>query len=479
MVNVQAFIKEGFTQNSLVYAAVMYKARSSSSAPLRAYEGDPDNPTLLKPNHPLAKLCQRPNPNQSWREFQQAQTIFLNLTGDAFTYLDRKNAVAGVPSALYVLNPQRVYIVPDATKRGVIGYVYVPEGRAMSDGTAMLPRDIMHVKLSNPLDRLDGLGYGLSPLSSAARPTDLDNIITEFLHIFFERGAVNTGLLTFDMPLDDHTLARIRDRWAEIYGGYEKWGKNNIGVLDQGGKYQAIQMPFKEMGFEVQDERNESRILGPFGVPPILIGSRSGLLHSTYSNYETARTAFWQDVMQPEMMLHEDEYTYYLQSDDGGFVAFDFSDVPALQQNIPVLVTAWATLFTNGYSRNAAAQTVGLDIEEMPDGDVQYMPMNLMPVGASAPEVPALSSGMENADEDTRQKALRTSSSIRNIQKAYLLAELNGSKIFSEAEAIFAQLEKITREGGRELKEFIDTEHGLATELKRANDLLEATIEQK
>jgi hypothetical protein len=86
---------------------------------------------------------------------------------------------------------------------------------------------------------------------------------------------------------------------------------------------------------------------------------------------------------------------------------------------------------------------------------------------------------MENADEDTRQKALRTSSSIRNIQKAYLLAELNGSKTFSEAEAIFAQLEKITREGGRELKEFIDTEHGLATEFKRANDLLEATIEQK
>ncbi len=429
LVNIEAYLEEGFSQNSLVYSAVMYKGRASASAPLRAYKGDPDNPEKLEPEHPLSKLVQRPNPSQSWREFQQAQTIYLNLTGDAFTYIDRKGSVAGVPSALYSMNPQRIFIVPEKGKKSVVGYVYVPENASNFEGIPIAPQDMMHVKLPNPLDSLDGLGYGLSPLSSAARSADVDNTITEFLQVFFERGAVNTGLITTDISLDDAMLARIRLRWNEIYGGFKRWGENNIGVLDSGSKYENIMLPFDQMGFETQDERNEARILGPFGVPGILIMSRLGVKASTLANFEQARQQFWEDTMRPELLLHEDEYSYYLQSDDGGFVAFDFSDVPAFQKDAPQLVTAWATLFDRGYTRNAAAEAVGLTVAEMPDGDVQYMPMTLMPIGQSAPVAPTTSEEIENAEEDTRaQAAMQLAFELKRANDLLEMTAKNGHK---------------------------------------------------
>jgi len=380
MVDLQTYLEEGFAINTLIYSAVMYKARAASTPQLRAYSGDPDAPELLPPDHPLSKIVARPNPSQSWREFQMLRTVYFNLAGESFVWLERNGGERGVPIAMYILNPQRVYIIPDRKAgRGVVGYVYVPEGKSISDGYPLVPQDVIHTKLPNPLDPLDGEGYGFSPLSPMARSGDVDNMITKFLQIFFERGAVVTGLLKFERNMNDETISQVKERWKEIYGGFENWA--DVGVLDQGGEYQRISMNFDEMGFDSLDERNESRILGPFGVPPILIGSRLGLLRSTYANYQEARSAFWEDTMLSELGLFEDDYRYYLQSDDDGFVLFDYSDVPALQKDISPKVTAWAQLVDRGVTRANAAQVVGIDLPEQEGNDISFMPMNLVPMG--------------------------------------------------------------------------------------------------
>jgi len=167
----------------------------------------------------------------------------------------------------------------------------------------------------------------LSPLSPGAQSADVDNSVTKFLKIFFDQGVMLTGVLQFDIPIDDQTLSRVRHRWREIYGGSENW---DIGVLDQGGKYQRVGLTFDEMGFSDIDARNESRVVSPFGVPLTLIESRPQIVQSTYSNKQTDRQMFWEDTMVPESRLFETEYQYYLQTADGGFVAFDYSKVPAL-----------------------------------------------------------------------------------------------------------------------------------------------------
>lgn len=392
MVDVQAYVDEGFNQNALVYSAIMYKYRSQIAAPLRAYTGEMNKPEPLPLGRPLSDLVHRPNPYQSWPEFHGLNEIYLNVSGDAFVYVDRKGG-KGVPQALWPLRPDRVFILADSSAKRLIGYVYVPEGATPENGRAILAKDMMHVKLPNPGDELEGLGNGLSPISPLARSGDVDNKVTQFLKVFFDKGTVMSGLLKYDNPLDPALVGQIRERWKDVYGGSENWAE--IGILDRGGSYERISMTFEEMGFEGIDERNESRILGPFGVPPILIGSRLGLNRSTYANASLMRTQFWEDTMLPETRLFEKEYQYYLQ-DDGAFVMFDLSEVPALRKDVPALVDAWSKLVDRGVPKNLAADMVGLSVDGIPDGDTAYLIPGLMPVG----EEPRLPEGEQPEAEE-------------------------------------------------------------------------------
>lgn len=377
----QSYIDAGFNINSLIYSAIMYKVRAKWTAPLRAYTGTRDQPEPLEPDHPLSQLIARPNPQQSQGDVEGPLTAFLNLAGNAYVLFVRMNK-DDLPTAMFTPRPDRIFIIVDPPEsKNVIGYLYVPEGASYRDGTPILPQDIMHIKLPNPGDPLDGMGYGLPPLSPIARSANVDNDITKFLKDFFDKGAMLPGLLKFDVPLDNTVLAQVKRRWMEQYGGSDNW--TDIGVLDQGGSYERLSLGFDEMGFETLDERNESRILAPFGVPPILIGTRIGLLRSTYSNYEQARQAFWEDTFVPELNLFGQEWGYYLKSPDGAFVQYDLSRVPALQAVMLSKVDSAYKMWQMGTPANQAYDSVGLRIGDVPGGDVGYLPLNLMPTGAS------------------------------------------------------------------------------------------------
>ena len=368
MVNYEAYVEEGFNQNAWVYSAIMFKVRATITAPLKAYSGDENNPVPLRAENPLAKLVARPNPQQSWAEFQSLNTVYLNLDGNSYSY----KLYSPLGMQLYPLRPDRVYIVPTAGRKASLShYLYVPEGKPLEEGIPLLPEDIIHVKLPNPGDPLEGMGYGLSPLSAASQSADVDNMVTSFLNTFFGRGTMMAGVLSFDLPLTEAQVDTVKARWEQKYGGHEKWG--SIGVLDRSAKYQRLGLTFQEMGFEELDARNETRILGPFGVPPILVGAKVGLDRSTYSNYEGARKAVWEDTLVPELMLFQVEYQYHLKGRNS-FVKFDFKNVPALQKDIPVLAEAAYTFWSMGVPANQAIQAVGLNLGDIPGGDIPHYP---------------------------------------------------------------------------------------------------------
>jgi HK97 family phage portal protein len=351
-------VREGYRINSLVYAPVRCKARAIASVPLLAIHGDPANPDPLPADHPLARLVRQPNPWQTWRAFNEQRKTYLELAGNAYVYAERQG---GAIRALYNLRPDRVRILAGAD--GLRGYYYLPPGRAADDGVPLLPEDVAHTRYPNPLDDLEGFGYGLPPLLAAARDLDTDNNVTAFIKLLFERGAMPMGMLRFDIPLTEQDAADAKRRFMERYGGYSAWTEPV--VMDQGGGYERIGMTFDELGFDVLDARAESRVLAAFGVPPILIGTRYGIAHSTYSNYEQARAHFWQDVLVPELRMFEDDDRRLLTWADGATVYYDLSVVPALQADMPPLVQAAHTLWTMGVPPDQAFAAVGLTIERV------------------------------------------------------------------------------------------------------------------
>lgn len=446
--NYDAYINEGFNLNSLIYSAITYKARAMNNAPLRAYTGTTDNPEPLEKEHPLAKLVNRPNRHQSWIEFQQQATVYLNLAGNNFTYAYRgKN---GDIEAMYNLRPDRVFIVPGKKKDSlgkkeyftVVAFLYVPEGQSqyaaileenrimqsVDNGEILLiiPDDMMHVKLPNPGDPLEGMGYGLSPISALARNADVDNSVTYFLKAFFDRGMMPTVMVKYDFPLTDDVIARTKERFKELYGGVDGWIDPLI--LGQEGEAKNLSYTFDEMGFDGIDQRNETRILGPFGVPPILIGSRTGLERSTYSNYEQAQKAFWNDTLIPEIKMFQVEYQYFLNdSDKDVFVAFDFSEVAVLQDDIESQTNAAKMLWSMGVPANMALAQVGVKIGKIPGGDIGYVPMGVYPVGSDM-GLQQEEEPMTSVEDDTRKSLKKKPTrSLTNEQKAVLWKKVDAT----------------------------------------------------
>jgi len=329
LINYEAYANEGFNANAVIYSAIMYKTRASTLAPLRAYTGTPEEPELLSRSHWLQSLCMRPNRFQSWSEFKSQAWVYWLLSGNNFTVFSRnRDQIDG----MYNLRPDRTFIIPKADRKELIGFWYVPEGKSWVDGVPYLPQDVMHNKLPNPMDPLDGLGYGISPLSPAAHHGDVDNDLTKFFRLFFKAGAMPQGLLSFDVSMQDDEVAAARRRWNEIYGGSENWAEESTAVLDQGGTYQRIGFTFQEMDVSSIDARNESRMVGPYGVPLTLIESRPELVSSTYNNKESDKIQFWEDTMEPELAWWEDDWQYYLQGPGGEFVMYDLSKTPAYQK---------------------------------------------------------------------------------------------------------------------------------------------------
>lgn len=398
------YVNEGFEGNSLIYTAIMYKVRAKWLAPLKAYTGDIESPEPVKEDHPLAQIVKRPNPYMGQKTFEGLNLVYAHLAGDCYIWMIRPDGPGGKepPEEMYTLRPDRVSIVPmPGGKKGLLGYWYTPEGVSVNEGIPIPYADCMHVKLPRGGDPLEGLGEGMSPITPAAKSADVDNSATSFLKEFFERGLMPNVVLSFDVPVDERDIDEIRSRWAEMYGGRDGWLKP--GVLGQGGAVQALGHTFDELGFGTLDERNETRILGPFGVPAVLIGARVGLQHATFSNVVGLRRAFWEDTFVPELQLFQDDYQYYLQADDA-WVAYDLSKVPALQEDTPALVEAAHRMWTMGTPADQAYAAVGLTVEPIPGGDESYIPVAMVPAG-KAGEMPIMPPGVPKPEAEEPEEA--------------------------------------------------------------------------
>lgn len=406
-----SYYDEGFNKNAVIYAAVMVKVRALSQTNLVAANGDTDNPSILPSDeakeHPLGMLLNKPNKYMSGSQFTQIQDVFLNLTGNAFTLLERKNKDT-LPNALWPIRPDYIQIIP--TDNGEIkGYIYNPNGMLGGDSVPVLPENMMHVKLPNPSDELQGLGFGLSPISSLAMSADVDNDITKFIKMFFQRGAMPTGALKLqDMTLDDDSIAEIKERWMEVYGGSDNW--TDIAVLDMTMAYEKIGMSFQEMDFSNLDQRNESRMLLPFGVPAELMPIRLGLEGSTFANKEEARRWFWEDTMMYELDLFLDTYKDVLTTDDGYFPIWDTSKVHALRKDVKALSEAAQVLTAIGVPPRIAFNTVGLQVEDYPGIETGTLPFNLMPNMGISQNNPNNNPNTNNPENDS------TDDSNANVQ---------------------------------------------------------------
>lgn len=261
----------------MVYRAIQIHAISGKQLSIDTYRG----PEQID-DHALTR---RPDPFMSRSSWIEQNIVSLASTGNAYWEI-----IGDVlePSALTVLNPLDMRIVPDSFGR-VVGYTY--------RGREFKPSRIKHLTLL----RVPGSLYGLGPIQ-AAQP-DLRGALDtrDYAANWFTEGGMPGGVLKSEQHLSDENAAKAKDRWNETASL-----KNGVAVLGNGLEYQQVFLSPKDVQFIESQQFNVVTIARMFGTPASLMLAAVEGNSQTYANVEQDWLAYVRFTLMGYLVEIED-----------------------------------------------------------------------------------------------------------------------------------------------------------------------------
>ncbi len=395
--NYRRVADEGYRRNVLIHSCIKEIARTTADPDLQVCRPGKEGDEEPLDEHALLTLLEKPNPEQSQFEWlEELVTHLAGVAGNAYTHKVR--ARSGEIVQLWQLRPDRVKIIP-----GADGIVERYELRLEDGGSpkTIPAKDVIHFKLPDPLDDY----YGLSPILVLARYGDLDDAAIDYLRAFFENAGTPQGVLKFKTQVNAEERKRLKELWQEEHGGLKGW--HRVSVLDADAEYEELGTRPDKLRLEAVFDETETRICAVYGIPPIVVGTRIGLMRSTFANYESAVRQFWQETLGPLYTRLGDKLTQSLAREFGSdlSVRFDLGSVEALQESQHTR-RKWALEgWKEGLlTRNEARGIVGLDEADI--GEVYREANTYKIISAEAsvedrePEMVAPQDGEEDDDEE-------------------------------------------------------------------------------
>lgn len=386
------FAREGYSSNEIVFACIEELATSAAEPHMKALNQDGEDIE----QHPILDLLDRPNPFLDRFQFWATVIMHLSISGNA--YIEKVRSAAGQVVELWLLRPDRMFVIPDAT-RFIGGYEY----RIAEQTKQLSADDVIHIRTRNPLDDY----YGLPPLAVAAGRVDSDNAMRAYTAAYFRNAGVPAGMLTISKQVGASERQIIKDRFRNETGGAAGW--HSLMVLDNTeATYTPMGMPLGERGLVLPelDEISETRIAMAFGVPQELIGARLSM-RGQRSAAREARAGFWDETLTPLYQMLSEPLNTALVPEFNGVdrVEFDLSTVKALQEDEDAKSTRVLAQLAGGViSIQEARADLGRE-PDFEDGAILMVPDNISPLPKeqlTAPPPPApslqLAAGSNPAD---------------------------------------------------------------------------------
>jgi len=127
--------------------------------------------------------------------------------------------------------------------------------------------------------------------------------------------------------LSDDNYARLKHNIEEMYSGSRNAGRPLL--LEGGLDWKQMGLSPTDMGIlEAKWSAARDIALG-FGVPPMLLGIPGD---NTYSNYQEARLAFWEDTVIPLLGMITADWTNWLGAPYGVEIRPDIDQIPAIAE---------------------------------------------------------------------------------------------------------------------------------------------------
>lgn len=425
--NYMSYLKQ-YADAPWVYTCIYRIASKGSGVPWKLYKKKKKLNKISYDevmSHPILDLLDKVNPFMTGSDLKEATLSYQELTGNSYWLLDA--FVSGHPTEIYPLRPDRIRIIP-SEKTYIKEYRYkISEGKEIR----LKPEQVIQFKYFNSSDDF----YGLSPLSAARLAVSTHDTGDKHNFNLLRNAAIPGGILHTDSDLPEENKKQIAHAWKTMHQGATNAGK--LAILDGGLDWKAVGFTNKDMDYVMSKKMTREDILGVFGVPPACVGVFE---YANYANAREQREIFWRDTMMPKLNKIANTINEFLVKpwDESLEVAFDYSEIDALQRDEEVRAKVDKTLIESGIKTiNEAREERGL--KPIEGGDIIRIAQNLVPADSSiAPEPePKPTPAQEEPEPTPEERQLMSDEEVQekiknwNIKAKKLEEEDNRNKLKS------------------------------------------------
>jgi HK97 family phage portal protein len=407
-----------------VFSCVRARAEAVGNIKLKMFEKKKDGTVAEVPEHELLDLLAAVNPFMTQFECFEMLESHLDLTGNAYWYLDGVKNYGDKPTAIYPLNPKYVEI-----KKGRLPN-FIDEYRYTVNSVVQIikPEQILHFREANPDDPYEGRGI----LEAIAHWVDADNYATEWNRTFFLNAARPDATLEHEADLSAEQMNFLRASFEDTYRGVEKAHKALI--LPKGVKFSPVGWNQKEMDFVEMQRMTRDKILAGFRVPKTILGLTEDV---NRANAEASNYVFALRVIKPQMERIVGYINEFLVPRYGDNIFLDFEDPVPENRELELLENEKALGAQAYASVNEIREKEGLPPIE--DGDSVMTNFSLLPLGKPI--------------EKTKTKP-----NIKNQMKPSVRFSRNLKKRKEIGELIAKEAMSIVRESAKKILDKLDEE---------------------
>ena len=307
-------------------------------------------------DHPVLDVLRLANPRTVGFALRELTTIYQELGGNAYWYLQPWGdpARGSQPQAIWNLQPQHVKIVQSKDGMTVTGYLY---GTKPEDTIAMKADEVIHFRYPNPSNPFMGLG----PLQAATSAEHRKSAMDEYKNAMYDNHCRPDFIVRVPEGTPPTEIRSLEKQWDHMFRSRRGRGVNISGkplfvTADKG--IEPLNFPPNQMQDVFQAKLDRDEIYEIFGVPVQMaeIGKSRAELEAAQAGY------MWLTIL-PRLRRSEQTLTEQLASlyDPRLFFAYD-DPVPANRE----LALREATELARNkiITRNEARQLAGFDETE-------------------------------------------------------------------------------------------------------------------
>lgn len=349
-----------------VYACVGVIADEVAAINLHLYKQSKGGVQEVE-THPILDLLYKANNFTTKFDLFWSIQASLDLTGEAPLFLATNGKEI---TDILLLRPDLIKPIPGTKGNNFVdGYKYKVD--AYKDIT-LQPEEVIFLKYPDLTRPFRGKGT----LQAAAKTVDIDNFSEDYNRNFYYNSAMPGSILQTENKLRPEVKKYLKHQVDKLYGGVSNAHKTLL--LEQGLKWERMQISQKDMDFLEQQRFSRDKILGIFRVPKSALGITDDV---NRANAEATDYVFAKRTIKPKMKRLIEQLNEFLvplfTGSEGLYLDFD-DPVP---ENDELVIKKYESGLKAGYyTINEVRDAEGKE-PIGPEGDVVYLPANLVPYG--------------------------------------------------------------------------------------------------